>query len=220
MTQSHLRFFSALVVVLLVPLSLPAIDTPLSDTAVREAYFLGQRRDETLARFLDNYTLHLSPPDAGPYIQQVTLLTPYAVMAEFSSAQSDYSAQKAQIDHSKQPEFVRLLVQISLTDSYGPYLMRPSGSRSGSPVGIGFRPSNFWKDFRIRLFNDAGLVIPSDSTGQPTYMCDDQGGCILSGAIVQFEYPAASFDGKTATVQIDPPEGEQVTVEFDLCSLR
>ncbi len=43
---------------LLVPPSC-AFDTPLSDQAVREAYFLGQRRDETMATLLNKYTKFL-----------------------------------------------------------------------------------------------------------------------------------------------------------------
>src|SRR5438046_4969749 len=40
------------VALLLSPYSF-AFDTPLSDQAVREAYFLGQRRDETMAALLN-----------------------------------------------------------------------------------------------------------------------------------------------------------------------
>ncbi|MGB8321473.1 MAG: hypothetical protein WCE52_00790 [Candidatus Acidiferrum sp.] len=221
MTQTHLRSASAALVALLtLPFNSCAIDSPLSDTAVRDAYFLGQRHDETLGRFFDKYNLSLPRPESGPYIQQVTLLTPYALMVRFSSTQLNYSAQQAQLDHKKMPEIVRVIIQIGLTDSYGPYLMRPTGSRSGSPVGIQLRADDFWKDFRVRLYNDDGFVIPVGASGQPTYSCDDQGGCILSGALVQFDYPAESFTGNTAKLQIDPPAGEEVLVDFDLGSIR
>ena len=218
---SQLHCASWLVSILLAcPFPSPAIDSPLSDTAVREAYFLGQRRDETLGRFLDKYTLRLAEPKAGPYIQAVTLLTPFALLVDYSSRQSNYSAQQAQLDHKKMAEMIRLTVQISLTDSYGPYLMRPTGSRSGSPTGIQLRRSDFWRDFRVRLLSDDGLVKPSSGSGEPTYRCDDYGGCILSGAIVQFDYPAESVSGANARVEIEPPEGEPIAVEFDLASLR
>ncbi len=96
-------------VLLLTPYSF-AFDTPLSDQAVREAYFLGQRRDETMATFLNKYTKPLPPPKTGPHIASVTFLTPFALLVQHSSRQSNYSAQQAALDHRDQPEFVRIMV--------------------------------------------------------------------------------------------------------------
>src|SRR3989442_3461844 len=137
------------VALLLVPYSF-AFDTPLSDQAVREAYFLGQRRDETMAALLNKYTKFLPPPKTGPHIYSVTFFTPFALMVQQSSQHtSGYSAQPAALDHRDQGEFVRIVVHIQLTDSYGPYIPRPTGSRSGSPTGLAPRPYDFWKDFDI-----------------------------------------------------------------------
>src|SRR6266852_4323589 len=110
-----------------------AFDTPLSDQAVREAYFLGQRRDDTMATFLNKYTKFFPPPKTGPDIASVTFFTPFAVLVQQSSQHaSGYSAQQAALDHRDQPEFVRIVVQIQFTNSFGPYIIRPTGSRSGS----------------------------------------------------------------------------------------
>src|SRR5215470_3052721 len=103
-----------------------AFETPLSDTAVREAYFLGQRHDDSLARLLNKYVRYLEAPQSGPYIQSVSFLTPYVLAAINASERVGYSAQQAQIDHDKTPEVVRVAVQIWLTDSYGPYTVRPT----------------------------------------------------------------------------------------------
>jgi hypothetical protein len=51
--------FAILAVLLLIPLNSSAFDTPLSDTAVREAYFLGQHHD---LRCLEAYTRVLPVP--------------------------------------------------------------------------------------------------------------------------------------------------------------
>src|SRR5207247_7468762 len=136
---------------LLVPPSC-AFDTPLSDQAVREAYFLGQRRDETMAALLNKYTKFLPPPKTGPHIYSVTFFTPFALMVQQSSQHtSGYSAQQAALDHRDQGEFVRISVQIHLTDSYGPFIARPTGSRSGSPTGLVPLPFDFWKDFDVQV---------------------------------------------------------------------
>jgi hypothetical protein len=51
-------------------------ETPLSDTAVRDAYFLGQRCGDTLSQFLAQYTLFPVKPKTGPHIQAISFLTP------------------------------------------------------------------------------------------------------------------------------------------------
>jgi len=63
MTPTHLRRNAvALASFLILVPSSNAFDTPLSDTAVREAYFLGQRHDDSLLKLLDKHVLHLQPP--------------------------------------------------------------------------------------------------------------------------------------------------------------
>ncbi len=166
---------------LILPNSSNAFDTHLSDTAIRNAYFLGQHHDESVIQFLDKYTRYLPQPKTGPYIQSVAFLTPYALAVQQSAGYaSGYSAQQAQLDHAKQPEIVRVTVQIILTDSYGPYLVTPAKPRSTSTQGIALRSPDFWRDFRFRLYNDDNFVIPSTASGQPTYSCSDDSGCILN----------------------------------------
>jgi hypothetical protein len=197
-----------------------AFETPLQPTAVREAYFLGQRRDETLALFLDKYTRHLPPPKSGPYISSITFFTPYALVAQLSSQHSiGYSAQQAWLDHRGRKETVRIIVQILLTDSYAAYMSRPTGSRPGSPIGFVPRPYDFWEDFEVQVFDNDHELKPVSSSGEPDFLCSEDG-CSLTGATLQFEFAADAFDSDTAAILVDPPEGDQVSVEFDLTSLR
>lgn len=201
------------------------MDSPLSEEAVREAYFLGQRHDQSMADLLGKYVKFLPPPEAGPHVASVAFYTPYA-LAVFDSSQHNfnYHAQDAEQDHRGQPETVRIVVEVWLTASYGPYLMSPTNSRDAAPVGIGFRPSDFWKDFRVHVYSGEGehqrQVFPLDAGGQPMYRCDDYGGCILSGATIHFDFPAEAFTADCASVRVDPPEGEAVSLDFDLTSLR
>ena len=132
---------AVLISVLLLCTPVLAYDTPLSDQAVREAYFLGQRRDESMARFLNRYTKFLPEPASGPYISSVSFLTPYALLVKYSSRQSNYSAQQAAIDHKTQDEVVEISIEILLTQSYGAYLTVPTSSRSGSLLISGARLS-------------------------------------------------------------------------------
>ncbi len=222
MVLTWLRGASCLLsAVLVFPFPSAAFDTPLSDTAVREAYFMGQRHDETLPRFFDKYTKHLPPPKSGPYISSIAFFTPFALVAELSSQQaSGYSAQQAQIDHRNRGESVKIIVQIEFTDSYGALIARPTSSRSGAPIGYALRPYTFWKDFDVQVFDQEDSVKPFSNSAEPNYICSEDGGCTLTGATLSFEFSPESFTTETATVQITPPEGGIVRVDFDLSSFR
>jgi hypothetical protein len=220
-----LRSFARPVAAVLVTLILSnqssfAFDTPLSDEAVREAYFLGQRHDDTMATFLNKYTKFLLPPRTGPHIYSVTVFTPFALLVQQSSQHtSGYSAQQAALDHRDQPEFIRIIVQIQLTDSYGPYIVRPTGTRSGSPKGFVPRPYDFWKDFNVQVFSKDQKLEPFSSSGQPLLLCDE-GGCTLTGATLQFDFSAEDFPSGSAIIDVYPPEGDSLSIDFDLDHLR
>src|SRR5260370_33866981 len=128
-----------------------AFDTPQSDQAVREAYLLGQRRDETMATLLNKYTKFLEPPKTGPDITSITFFTPFALLVQHSSQQSNYSAQQAALDHRDQGEFVRIVVQIQLTQSYPSVIVRPPASPSGPPTASVPLPLNFFQDSDLQV---------------------------------------------------------------------
>jgi len=197
-----------------------AFDSPLSEEAVREAYFLGQRHDDSLARVLAKYSLVLPPPDRGPHIASVTFLTPFAVVAQSSSQHINYSAQQAALDHRGQKESVKIIVEIRFTASYPAVVVRPTGASSSSPQGFTPRPYNFWKDFDVQTLVNDTAVAPFSSYGEPNIVCDLQGGCDFIGATITLEYAADLFSANSASVVIAPPEGESISVDFDLTELR
>jgi hypothetical protein len=197
-----------------------AFETPLSDTAVREAYFLGQRRDETMGRVLDKYTIYLAAPKSGPRIASVTMFTPYAqAILHSRDNSSGFSAQQAALDHAKHAETVKAVIEILFTDSYGALIPRPAGSRSDSPTGLMPRPYDFWKDFQVNFFHKEDQLKPISSSGQPKLSCSESG-CSLIGATLEFEFLAENIPSDSILVQVIPPEGEQVVLDYDLSSVR
>jgi hypothetical protein len=222
MALTRLRWASwFLATALVVPPQALAFDTPLSDTAIREAYFLGQRHDESMAKFLDKYYKHLAPPKSGPYVSSVAIFTPYAqVVMETSERIGNYSAQQAAIDHRDRKETVLCVVEIQLTETYPAFIADPARGSSSSPLNYIPRPYDFWSDFQVQFIDGDNELRPLTSSGHPNYSCGDHGGCILTGATIQFEFYASSFPTTEATVQIDPPEGQQVELNFDLASVR
>jgi hypothetical protein len=203
---------------LLVPSSF-GFNTPLSEQAVREAYFLGQRRDESMYAFLNKYTKLLPAPKTGPHISAVSFLTPFALLVQYSSRQPDYSAQRAALDHKAHDEIVEIQVDIQLTQSYGAMIATPTHARSGSPTAIQQRSPEFWRAFKYRIFDGDEEITTEDISGEPQYQCSE-GGCTLTGAIVHFQFPATAFKSDSAGVEVIPREGDPVSVDFDLSSLR
>lgn len=69
----------------------------LSDEAVRDAYFLGQRNDEKTTQFLETYRRYLPMPQSGLYVSEIELFTPYAETVDLSRQRTfGYSAQQAE----------------------------------------------------------------------------------------------------------------------------
>lgn len=215
---SFLAFLLA--VALTFPISGAAFETPLSDTAVREAYFMGQRHDVSAANFFGQYYKHLPAPKSGPYISSVEFLTPYALLAQLSGERAyGYSAQQAEIDHRNMVETVKIVIRIQLTDTFGAVMPNPDGLTSGTPWPFIFRPTDFWRDFQIQVVSGKKVVSPFIYRGGPDYICGD-GGCTLVGATVHLEFLADVFDSDCASIRVTPPEGDDVTVDFDLAALR
>jgi len=212
------RVFARFLVVLCMALTASAFENPLSDEAVREAYFLGQRHD---ASFLTNYIKFLPLPKTGPHISSVTFLTPFARLTQSSSNYvGNYSAQQARLDHLGQEEIVEIIVEIRLTPSYGAFISSPLSSRSSSPPDFTPRSSLFWKDFHVQIYDGDQSLSPADFDGHANHSCGRRGPCVMTGATLKFEFPADAFTSDSATIHIDPPEGDPVSVEFDLTRLR
>jgi hypothetical protein len=208
-----------LVSILLISPASFAFSSPLSDEAIREAYFLGQRRDEKMTSFLEKYKQHLREPDSGPYVSTVELLTPFAMAVLHSKDRSaGYSAQQAAEEHRGVEESVAVNIEVLFTDSYGALIQKPTSERSGAPIGFMFRSSDFWKDIDVQVTVKDKTVRPARFTGEPLYFCAE--GCKLVGATLHLEFPARAFDSDSATVQVVPPEGPEVWVDFDLTQLR
>jgi len=220
MPSSFRHCFAIFASALLLSRPSSAFNSPLSDQAVREAYFLGQRRDESMYAYLNKYTKLLSPPKAGPHISAVSFLTPFALLVQYSSRQSDYSAQRAALDHKAHEEIVAIQVEIQLTQSYGAVIGTPTHSRSGSPTAFQQRSPEFWRAFKYRIFDGDEEITTEDISGEPQYQCSEGGGCTLTGAIVYIQFPASAFKSDSAGVEVTPREGDPVSVDFDLSSLR
>jgi hypothetical protein len=140
-----------------------AFDAPLSDQAVREAYFLGQRRDEKTAEFLEKYRRHLTVPESGPWISTVEFFTPFAEAVELSRQRSfGYSAQDATQDYRKNGDRLRVTITIEFTNSYGELSSVPVPQ-----VGFPCVPRTFGKTSPIAYLTATIWSSPSKCMAAP-----------------------------------------------------
>jgi hypothetical protein len=197
-----------------------AFQTPLSEESVREAYFLGQRHDESISRALEKYNQYFPLPDYGPQITSIAYLTPFAQAVLASSNHvGNYSAQQAQIDHRQNRETVQIHIGIRFTDSYPALIPSATPPSHGNRPALIPRPYDFWRDFQVTVFDGDKPLEPTTQDGRPDYACN-QFSCFLIGATIMLDFPAEAFAKQDVTVQIDPPEGDQLVTNLDLSILR
>jgi hypothetical protein len=154
---SHLRFaiaFGTAALLLCQPLF--AFQTPLSDEAIRDAYFLGQRNDQTTASVFARYFRALPAPQSGPYIAEVELYTPYVQVLEASRRRSmGYSVQQAQQSYRHHRDKLYVRVRIDFTDTYGTLELYRSAKGDEEQSGKAPIP-DFYRDFRLGLSQRSG----------------------------------------------------------------
>jgi hypothetical protein len=199
---------------LLVSFAASAYEVRLSEEAVREAYFLGQRRDETTAQFLETYRRYFPIPKSGPHVYAVELFTPYAQAVETASKRgTNYSAQQAEQDYLLRDDSVRVGVHMRYTSSYGPGKMNEGSTHSDRR-----------EDFHVKLIQDGKTIDCRSSRYEGTHMSlgggKGGGGSRPTGFIIWQEYAPANMESSEATVEIDTPDGQHISVTFDLSRLR
>jgi hypothetical protein len=191
-----------------------AFSAPLSDEAVREAYFLGQRRDDRTAQFLKTYRRYFPVPESGPHVFVVELFTPYAQAVEASSKHgAGLSAQQARQDYQARGDSLRVGVYVRYTSTYGP----------GFPYSPDKVPgqTGTWKDFQIRLMLNGETLESRSVRYEGTRMgTGGKGGSRPTGFIVWQEYDASNLASTDATIEIDTPDGQHLVAPFDLSRLR
>jgi hypothetical protein len=216
--ETAMRFdarFGLLIFLVTPAIAIPALayDYPLSDSAIRDAYFLGKSSDDKISEMFEKYTQRPPAPERGAHIASVVLETPYVRVVEHSRKMLNYSAPAAEEDFLGKPGMFLLRVQIDLTDSYGWQIPSPAGT-------IRLRPDDFWKDFTVRLIQKE--EIPSKSLrGNPIYSSGGEGASsVLIGAMVELTYDAEKIKSDDAKVEVCGPDGQKVEAVFDLAALR
>jgi hypothetical protein len=207
-----------------------AYEAPLASDAVRDAYFLGQRNDDSTSDFFGPYRKQFPMPQTGPYISQVELLTPYAQVVKLSQQKTTgYSAQDALSDYQNRGDSIVIYVRIEFTRTYDYPQAADSAKHAVQRQGQSLTTESFWRDFGFRLLapvsngNNTEMVptairirvadaIPTYARGQPLNT--------LAGSLVRLVYDAKDVASVPVSFEVIPPGGTKVVCNFDLSALR
>jgi hypothetical protein len=227
------RSFAAVVVALtILALVFPAegfaLLVPLTDTAVREAYFLGQRTDQKSADFLNQYRRTLPLPRQGPYVSEIRLLTPYAQVVATSNRHSvGYSAQQAAADYRGRGDITLVQIRIELTATFTYADAQHTAQDLAAELNRHLDPEDFWRAFRFAVLqtadSGAGRTFePFSVQAEPIYARSNTvaGGGQYIGTVISLQYDAANFDSIPARVEVFGPARTNSFIDFDLAALR
>lgn len=188
---------------LVVIVSLPAngYEQHLTSESVREAFFLGQRRDEVTARFLASYRRDFPLPKTGPHISRVQALTPYAqIVLGSEDGEIRGTVMDAEREYQTQPSFFLVRVRVFATPTYS------SASQW----------KEFWQRLSIRVVQGK-LLKP----GKTNYISRRLPGNRGPGATdVELKFDAAQIESAPMLIEVSSPDGQHVEAKFDLGHLK
>ena len=209
---------AAVVTVFVAAAPLSAFQYPLSETASRSAYFLGQRHDETVGEFFASYSKHLPPPKSGLYVSDISFLTPFAQLVEYSGHQGISSAQQAELDGARKFQNVEIAVYIYFNNpGVFSIAMKPSSNSTGAALPADMGSS--WREYTVRVFDGEELREPASVSGQSQLRCSNHS-CIRVGVAIYLSLPAEVFISGFASVQVTTPDDQLISVGFNLNALR
>jgi len=190
-----------------------ALSYPLSSTAIRDAYFAGNRNDEQTGEFLAQYVHRLPMPQSGPYVEEIGIDTPFLQIARQSRVRANYFAPDAVEEFQNKPMSFRVYVDIVLTASYSPI---PSSTAPGNYWWV----PDFWNDFKVQLEQDGDGIPPARVIGGPLYSYGDGEIPIVTGARIELIYNPEKIESEATRVVVLTPDGQTVETTFNLAKLQ
>lgn len=177
--------------------ALGAYDFPLSETAVRDAYFLGIRQGNHTGDFLEQYTRSFPGLKVEQFVSFGRLETPFYQVVDYASSALAYSAQDAQKDFRDQPLAFRMHLEICYVPNAPPDAVK------------------------LRILQNNKEIIP-DATKRSAYFPPTDAYTSLPsiGEYIDLESRADKFDSSTLTLMVDTPDGQHSEAAFEMQSIR
>jgi hypothetical protein len=217
--MDFLRRVSGIYFILALAFALPvsAFDYPLSDTAIRSAFMTGSNGSDDARDLFADYRHEFSAPNSGPYVQSISIETPYKQVATAGATRAiDYHAQEAEQDFAGQALPLLVRVQVKFTSDYPTYPERTKRAAVSTMQPV----PNYAHDFNIRVTQGGMPIRP---IGKRLYVSrSDRAHNVygIEGILIEKEYNAARFDASEVMVEVVAPGDQDIQTTFDLGSLR
>lgn len=174
-----------------------AYDVPLSESSIRDAYYLGTRATTLGPDFLREYTQNLPKLKVGRYTSVIRLETPFSQIAAASAKKLGYSAQDAVKEFLGRPLAFRILMDICY--------------KIDAPEDA----------VRIKVFQNKKEIFPESYDSSPYYPATDEYTRVSSiGEKVELEFKPNKIESSTLLIVIDAPDDQRAETAFDLQTLR
>jgi hypothetical protein len=187
------------ILALLIPIASGArgYDFPLSESAIRDAYFIGTRGPSQGSAFLGEYTHALNELKVGACTSEISLETPFVHVAIHASKAVNYSAQDAVKEFLGKPVVFRMHLEIC-------YL-------AGAPENA----------IKVTVIQNKKRIQWSSENRSTYYPPSDEFSQVSNnGERIDLEFPADRIDSSELTIRIDTPDGQHAETVFALESLR
>lgn len=190
-----------LLIVLLACIAFPACayNLVLNTESIREAYFLGQRRDDVTGKFLAQYVQTFPMPHEGPHIARIQIRTPYSQIVLDSEADGlGGSVMDAEREYRSHPAHVVVCIWIYSTPTFTP--------------GRGW--DEFWEKLSVQVQQDKPLSpLKTNYVKQPS----SKGS---GGTELELQFDAAQVMSAPITIDVSGPGAKGVEAKFDLARLK
>jgi hypothetical protein len=190
-----LRLASAFLILFL-PLPTFAYDLPLSESSIRDAYFLGTREGALRPDLLSKYARHIPELKEEGGVSTARIETPFLQVADYSGRVPNYSAQDAVKDSYEKPLVFRIRLDICYE------LDAPQ------------------KAIRVRVMQNKREVLPLLFESSPYSLITDFGTQPPNGEQIVLEFTPSKITSSDLTILIDTSDGQHAETVFDLQSIR
>src|SRR5882724_4040257 len=183
-----------LILVLVAPIR--AYDAQLSESTIRDAYFLGIRQGGLPTGFLAKYAHSIPDLKEGTCTSEARLETPFLQVADYASKVLNYSAQ----DAVKQFRDKSLPFRIHLDFCY----------HQNAPLNA----------IHVKIVQNKKQLLPSSTANSPYCEPTDYGCLPPNGERIELEFEPGSITSSNLAILIDTPDGQHAQVDFALFTIR
>jgi len=185
-------------VLLAVSLATPACayDVPLTESSIRDAYFLGKRTDGLNFDFIAQYARLVPNLKQGDCTSDVRIETPFLQAAKHAREAPNYSAQDAVKEFYGKPMTFRIYLDICYEENAPPNTVK------------------------FKIIQNKKVPTPLSFESTPYIEVTDFGYFPPYGEQITLEFKPEEIDSSDLEILIDTPDGQHGETEFDLQALR